>query len=92
MCLSTHGVEVAAKFALLPFDETTRPYFNGRTDHDYEPIVADSDATYEKEMVVNVDEIPFVVAKPHHFGNVFPVADSASDGTCSATPKCSAPI
>ncbi len=39
--------------------------------------VADADATYEKEIVVNVDEMPFVVAKPHHFGNVFPVADSA---------------
>ena len=77
MCLSTHGVEVAAKFALFPFDETTRAYLNGRTDHDYEPIVADADATYEKEIVVNVDEMPFVVAKPHHFGNVFPVADSA---------------
>ena len=77
MCLSTHGVEVAAKFAMFPFDETTREYLKGLTDHPYEPIIADADAKYEKEIVLNVDEMPFAVAKPHQFGNVFPVSESA---------------
>ncbi|MEI9803424.1 MAG: aconitase family protein [Pseudolabrys sp.] len=77
MCLSTHGVEVAAKFAMFPFDEVTDEYLKDKTDHPYEPIAADADAVYDREIVLNVDEMPFAVAKPHHFGNVFPVSDSA---------------
>lgn len=90
MCLSTHGVEVAAKLAVFPFDEKTRAYVEARTDKPYEPVAADADAAYEKEIVVNVDEMPFVVAKPHQFGNVAPVdevagihVDQAQIGSCS---------
>jgi 3-isopropylmalate/(R)-2-methylmalate dehydratase large subunit len=72
-CLSTHGVEVAAKFALFPADAKTHAFVSARTDKTYEPLVADPDAQYEKELVVNVDDMPFVVAKPHQFGNVAPV-------------------
>ena len=77
MCLSAHGVEVGAKFALFPFDERTREFLKQRTDKPYAPIAADVDAHYEKEIRVNVNEIPFVVAKPHQFGNVCPVDDVA---------------
>lgn len=90
MCLSTHGVEVAAKLAVFPFDEKTRAYVEERTDRPYEPVAADPDATYEKEIVVNADEMPFVVAKPHQFGNVGPVDEvkgieihQAQIGSCS---------
>ena len=77
MCLSAHGVEVGAKFALFPFDERTREFLKQRTDKPYVPIAADVDAHYEKEIRLNVDEMPFVVAKPHQFGNVCPVDDVA---------------
>jgi 3-isopropylmalate/(R)-2-methylmalate dehydratase large subunit len=77
MCLSAHGVEVGAKFALFPFDERTREFLKQRTDKPYAPIAADVDAHYEKEIRLNVDEMPFVVAKPHQFGNVCPVDDVA---------------
>lgn len=76
MCLSTHGVEVAAKFALFPEDEKTREFLKGRTDKPYEGLAPDADAQYEREIVLNVDDMPFVVAKPHQFGNVFPVEDA----------------
>ena len=75
MCLSAHGVEVGAKFAFFPCDEKTRAFLNGRTDKPYEALAADADASYEKTIVLDVDEIPFVVAKPHQFGNVGPVDD-----------------
>lgn len=75
MCLSAHGVEVGAKFAIFPFDEVTREFVAKRTDKPYEPIAADANAVYEKEIRVNVDEMPFVVAKPHQFGNVGPVEE-----------------
>ena len=85
MCLSAHGVEVGAKLAMFPFDETTREVSRGRTDKPYEPLAADADAQYEREIVLDVDTMPFVVAKPHQFGNVGPVrrgrgtADPAGD-------------
>jgi 3-isopropylmalate/(R)-2-methylmalate dehydratase large subunit len=73
MCLAAHGVEVGAKLAMFPYDERTREYVSKRTDRTYEPIVADPDANYVREITVNVDEMPFVVAKPHQFGNVCPI-------------------
>ncbi|MDO8632203.1 MAG: aconitase family protein, partial [Phycisphaerales bacterium] len=90
MCLATHGVEVAAKFAVFPFDGKTREYLRTRTDKPYEPVAADADAVYEKTITLNVDEMSFPVAKPHHFGNVVPVEevsgikiDQALIGSCS---------
>lgn len=90
MCLSTSGVEVAAKFALFPFDEKTRAHVAPRTDKPYEPLTADPDAKYIREIVVDVDQMPFVVAKPHQFGNVCPIdeasgikIDQAQIGACT---------
>ena len=77
MCLAAHGVEVGAKLAMFPFDDTTREFLRTRTDKPYEPIVADADAVYEKEIVLDVDAMPFVVAKPHQFGHVGPVNEAA---------------
>ena len=77
MCLSAHGVEVGAKFAMFPFDDVTREFVKKRTDKPYEPVAADAGAIYEKEIRLNVDEMPFVVAKPHQFGNVCPVGEVA---------------
>jgi 3-isopropylmalate/(R)-2-methylmalate dehydratase large subunit len=77
MCLAAHGVEVGAKLAMFPFDEKTREFLRGRTDKRYEPIAADPDAEYEKEIVLDIDDMPFVVAKPHQFGNVAPVDEVA---------------
>jgi 3-isopropylmalate/(R)-2-methylmalate dehydratase large subunit len=75
MCLAAHGVEVGAKLAMFPFDETTHEFLKDRTDKPYEPVAADADAHYDKEIVLDVDTMPFVVAKPHQFGNVGPVSD-----------------
>jgi 3-isopropylmalate/(R)-2-methylmalate dehydratase large subunit len=73
MCLSAHGVEVGAKLAMFPCDPATREFLRSRTDTPYEPIAADPGAHYEREIVLDVDAMPFVVAKPHQFGNVAPV-------------------
>jgi len=77
MCLSAHGVEVGAKLAVFPCDDATRSFIRARTDKAYEPLAADPDARYEREIVLDVDTMPFVVAKPHQFGNVAPVAEAA---------------
>lgn len=77
MCLSTHGVELGAKFAMFAADARTREFLRPRTDKRYEPIEADEDAHYERTIRVDVDRMPFMVAKPHQFGNVVPVAEVA---------------
>ncbi|MBI1965538.1 MAG: 3-isopropylmalate dehydratase large subunit [Betaproteobacteria bacterium] len=76
MCLSTHGVEIGAKFAMFESDETTRQFVKSRTDKPYEPLTPDPGAQYAKEITLNVDDMPFVVAKPHQFGNVVPVDEA----------------
>lgn len=73
MCLSTHGVEVGAKFAMFEADETTHRFVKARTDKLYETLAADPGAQYAREIRLDVDDMPFMVAKPHQFGNVAPV-------------------
>ncbi len=77
MCLAAHGVEIGAKLAMFPYDETTERFVKARTQAPFEPVAADPGAGYEKEVVLDVDEMPFVVAKPHQFGNVSPVNEVA---------------
>jgi len=77
MCLSAHGVEVGAKLAFFACDDATREFLAPRTDKSYTPVAADADAHYEREISVDVDELPFVVARPHQFGNVCDVDEVA---------------
>ena len=77
MCLSTHGVEIGAKFAMFPADAATDTFVKARTGASYEPLAPDAGADYENTIELNVDEMPFMLAKPHQFGNVAPVSDAA---------------
>ncbi|GBD10513.1 Homoaconitase large subunit [bacterium HR23] len=90
MCLADHGVEVGAQFAIFPCDQKTIEYVRARSNQPFEPTNPDPDAEYVQEITLNVDEIPFVVAKPHRFGNVAPVSevagtriDQAMIGSCA---------
>ena len=76
MCLAAHGVELGAKFAMFEADEKTKGFLRGRTDRTYETLEPDPGARYEKEIQLNVDAMPFMVAKPHQFGNVAPVDEA----------------
>lgn len=90
MCLAAHGVEVGAKFAMFEADERTHSFLRGRSDKAYDTLGADPGACYEKEMQLDVDAMPFMVAKPHQFGNIAPVdevrgvrIDQAQIGSCA---------
>jgi homoaconitase/3-isopropylmalate dehydratase large subunit len=90
LCLAAHGVEVAAKFALFPHDAVTRRSLTAGQLAREAPLAADPDARYAREIVVDLDELPFVVAQPHQFGNVVPVSreqgmkiDQAQIGSCA---------
>ena len=88
LCLAAHGVEVGAKFALFPFDDIARQAADPASGH--APLGADPDARYVREIEIDLDTLPIVVARPHGFGNVVPVAevdgtrlDQAQIGSCA---------
>ena len=90
MCLSTHGVELGAKFAIFDADQKTHDFVKARTATTYVSLTADPGAQYAKQIRVDVDRMPFMVAKPHQFGNVAPVdemrgvrVNQAQIGSCA---------
>lgn len=66
------GVEMGAKIAVFPPDEVVLDYLEsiGVSRDDYEPVWADPDADYARELTYRLDEIEPVVALPHKVDNV----------------------
>ncbi|GAA4328465.1 aconitase/3-isopropylmalate dehydratase large subunit family protein [Pigmentiphaga soli] len=76
LCIATHGLEVGAKFTLFEYDELTDTLLGPEQRAAMQPLVADADAVYQKVIDVDLDTMPFVVAKPHQFGNVVPIGEA----------------
>ena len=68
MTLTNLASEMGAKNAVFPPDEVLKEYFNGHLPH--QPIWADEDAEYIREIEVNLNELFPLVAAPHHVDNV----------------------
>ena len=71
------GIEMGGKIAVFPFDETTEAYLTsvGADRSSYEPVWADADAEYIRELSYDLCEIVPVVALPHKVDNVKPVSE-----------------
>ncbi len=77
--IANMGVEMGAKAALFPVDETTRRFLEG-TGRDLKDIPfewSDDDAGFEREVALNLDELGPVVALPGHVDDVVPVSEAA---------------
>jgi len=90
MCLSDHTIEVGGKFGFFEADEKTIEYVKKKTEKPFEIVEPDKNAEYERIIEVDVDNLDFYVAKPHHFGNVVPISevvgqhiDQAVIGSCA---------
>ncbi len=68
MTLTNLASEMGAKNAVFPPDEILKEYFKGNLPH--QPIWADDDAEYIRELEINLDELFPLVAAPHHVDNV----------------------
>ena len=86
MTLANLASEMGAKNAVFPADEVLDEFYGKHT----EGIWADADASYAKEIAINLDEIFPLVAAPHHVDNVKAVAEVAGTpvqqgliGTCT---------
>jgi homoaconitate hydratase family protein len=77
MGITCHAVETGAKFGFFPADEKVLEYVCARTDTPFEVVEADDDAEYAQEIELDLGEVGFMVARPHRFDNVVPVAESA---------------
>jgi homoaconitate hydratase family protein len=86
------GIEMGGKIAVFPFDERTEAYLTGiGVDRSsYEPVWADDDAEYLRELEYDLGAIEPVVALPHKVDNVKPVTEvegmeinQALLGTCT---------
>jgi len=86
------GIEMGGKIAVFPFDETTEAYLTsiGADRSSYEPVWADADAEYIRELEYDLGEIVPVVALPHKVDNVKSVSEvegmeinQALLGTCT---------
>ena len=90
--IANMGVEMGAKIAVFPVDEKTMDYLKtaGVPRTAYEPLWADKDAQYARELTYDLAKIEPVVACPHKVDNVKPVGEVAGKkidqcllGTCT---------
>lgn len=73
--ITNMGAELGATTSIFPSDEITYEFLKlqGR-EKEYRNIVADDDAFYDEEIVINLDELEPMVACPHSPDNVVPVS------------------
>ena len=77
LTISNMAIEAGGKNGILPFDEITREYVEGRVQQPYEPVAADEDAEYEQVVEIDLSKLTPVVAFPHLPGNTHPVSEIA---------------
>jgi len=75
MTLCNLMAEAGAKNGYVMADATTREWLAKRGVTDYETVVSDPDATYDRKLSYNLDELEPVVACPHNVDNVRPISE-----------------
>jgi 3-isopropylmalate dehydratase large subunit len=90
MTLCNMGIEMGAKFAVVPADATTRAHFEGLGIHPGEVPVPDAGAHYVAEHHIDLSSLVPLLSAPNKVDNVHPVADfsgvavqQAFLGTCT---------
>jgi len=69
------AIEAGAKNGIFPVDEKTKAYLKGRVDRDWQGVEADVDASYVREIKIELDKLVPVVAYPHLPENTHPAAE-----------------
>ncbi len=59
------AIEAGAKNGIFPIDDITMEYVKARSSQTFERLTADSDAQYEKTVVIDLDALEPTVARPH---------------------------
>jgi 3-isopropylmalate/(R)-2-methylmalate dehydratase large subunit len=77
LAVANMAVEAGAETGLFPADETTSAYLEGRLSGEWVAERSDPDASFAREVRVDLDELPPLIALPHLPGNVAAVSDVA---------------
>lgn len=74
--------ELGATAAVFPSDERVEEWLSAQErDEDYAPLVADPEASYDEEEIVELSELEPLIAKPSSPGNVVPVREVSGTKT-----------
>lgn len=74
--ITNMAIEAGAKNGIFPVDDITREYIKNHGGNFGTEYCADSDAVYEREIVINLAEVPLTVSFPHLPENARPVAEA----------------
>jgi 3-isopropylmalate/(R)-2-methylmalate dehydratase large subunit len=77
MTMANLAMEMGVKCVFIPPDEKTLEYLRGRLPDTgrYQPVYADADAAYAREIAVNLSELEPMVACPHEVENTKRIGD-----------------
>ncbi len=78
--MSNMAIEAGGKAGIIPADQLTLDYMNGRAVRSYETVLSDADAEYSKVITYDVSEIEPQVAFPHLPENTRSISDVGDIG------------
>lgn len=89
--ITNMGAELGATTSVFPSDENTRQYLKSQgREEAYSPLSADEDAVYDEELIIDLDSLTPLAAKPHSPDNVDTVdaigeikVDQVAIGSCT---------
>ena len=76
LSISNMAIEAGGKAGLIPFDDVTRKYMDGRTERPYTEYHSDPDAVYAKVYNIDAQDIVPTVAFPHLPSNTRPASEA----------------
>ena len=76
LSISNMAIEAGGKAGLIPVDDVTREYMNGRTERPYTEYHSDPDAVYAKVYSIDAQDIVPTVAFPHLPSNTRPASEA----------------
>lgn len=76
LSISNMAIEAGGKAGLIPVDDVTRKYMDGRTERPYTEYHSDPDAVYAKVYNINAQDIVPTVAFPHLPSNTHPASEA----------------
>ncbi len=76
LSISNMAIEAGGKAGLIPVDDVTREYMDGRTERPYKAYYSDDDAQFAEVIEIDAADIVPTVAFPHLPSNTRPVSDA----------------
>jgi 3-isopropylmalate/(R)-2-methylmalate dehydratase large subunit len=77
MTICNMAIEMGAKAGIIPPDQKTIDWLKGRAKKEYQLVMSDKDANFEKKIDLDISDLEPQVAKPHSPGNAVAVGDVA---------------